>query len=149
MSLQCVAATKEGQKKKDNSRLGGRGWDVLLLKERRNETRGFAHRMQHDVEKWKKKKERLVFAEWSRGRMLGRIPCSSSGCSQQQGPGRIYHFMVLQPLDRPLGASSLEICHFRIIVILMLLCPRSEFVPPLHFRFRFLPPTKRWSLKLV
>lgn len=37
-----------------------------------------------------------------------------------QGRGSIYLFMVLQPLDRPMGASPLRICHFCIIVILML-----------------------------
>lgn len=37
-----------------------------------------------------------------------------------QGQGSIYLFMVLQPLDRSLGASPLRICHFCIIVILML-----------------------------
>lgn len=44
-----------------------------------------------------------------------------------QGRGSIYLFMVLQPLDRSLGASPLRICHFCIIFILMLF-----FFPFLH-----------------
>lgn len=37
-----------------------------------------------------------------------------------QGRGSIYLFMVLPPLDRSLGASTIRICHFCITVILML-----------------------------
>lgn len=49
----------------------------------------------------------------------------SSGCRglSVQGRGSVYLFMVLQPLDRSLGASPLRICHFCIVILMLLFFP--------------------------
>lgn len=67
--------------------------------------------------KKKKKKRKDLFLP---GEAWEGCSAASPAAAATAPSSRIYLFMVLQPLDRPLGASPLEICHFSIIVILML-----------------------------
>lgn len=119
---------KRRTKKKDNSRLGGRGWDVLLLKERRNETRGFAHRMQHDVEKWKKKKRETCFCRVKPGKDARPHPLQQQRMLPAAGPRQDLSFYGATAPRPPFGclvAWNMSLSHY---------CHSDAPLPPFRVR---------------